>query len=358
MEKNKQNQKVGDHSTSLQVGRDMHLTQVNQGVSYADAKEIALDVFRMNFHKLSSEAEQIALTRVEKFTDELYEKFHQKGEEIKESFNDPDMQYAIYTAQKEYARNGDVDTADTLMSLLIHRSEVKERSIRQIALNESISVVPKLTNYQLDLLSIIFLLKHARSQYMNNLDFLMYYMKTYFSKFLISIEVESLTTENNYCFEHLQYTGCGTINDGYITIEGVFLQKYSQLFSNGFTKSRLNEVITTEEVFSITQMCFHDKEKLQFNVSNIEELELKCQTLGFEKQEVDKIILLHKESLMNDKETNEFLSKFHHDMGLLVKLWNNSKTKHFSLTSVGIAIGHANIQRKTGIDLNLSTWLK
>jgi hypothetical protein len=37
--------------------------------------------------------------------------------------------------------------------------------------------------------------------------------------------------------------------------------------------------------------------------------------------------------------------------------WSDSQMKNFTLTSVGIAIGHANIKRLVGEFANLSIWI-
>ena len=37
--------------------------------------------------------------------------------------------------------------------------------------------------------------------------------------------------------------------------------------------------------------------------------------------------------------------------------WDNSSAGNFTLTSVGIAIGHANMTQQTGKFANLSTWI-
>ena len=73
---NKQIQKAGDRSTNIQTG-DVHITQ---GISYAEAHQIALDVFRANFLSLSDRAAEIVLARVEEITDKFLEKLKEQNE--------------------------------------------------------------------------------------------------------------------------------------------------------------------------------------------------------------------------------------------------------------------------------------
>jgi hypothetical protein len=51
-----QKQEAGDGSTNLQ-GQSI---VIHQGISYADAREIALDVYKANFIQLSQEAADLA----------------------------------------------------------------------------------------------------------------------------------------------------------------------------------------------------------------------------------------------------------------------------------------------------------
>jgi hypothetical protein len=45
-------------------------------------------------------------------------------------------------------------------------------------------------------------------------------------------------------------------------------------------------------------------------------------------------------------------------MAVLFDIWENSKMKSMSLTSVGIAIAQANFKRKTGDMIDLGIWIK
>jgi hypothetical protein len=59
------------------------------------------------------------------------------------------MQYAVFTAQREFARSGDDQLGDILVDILVDRTKEPDRSLLQIVLNESLNVAPKLTADQL-----------------------------------------------------------------------------------------------------------------------------------------------------------------------------------------------------------------
>ena len=53
------------------VSRDKYQTINNNGLSYADAKEIYLDLFNNNFLELTQKAADVAIKRVNKFIDKF-----------------------------------------------------------------------------------------------------------------------------------------------------------------------------------------------------------------------------------------------------------------------------------------------
>lgn len=158
-------QKAGDQSTNIQTESII----INQGITYADVREIVLDVFRFNFIQLSQQAMDIAKARAEEITDKFLKQLERQHNEGITNAQDPDFQYALFTVQKEYARTGDENLGDLLVDLLVDRTKHDKRTILQIVLNESLSVAPKLTNDQIAALSIIFLVRHTINNGVNNL---------------------------------------------------------------------------------------------------------------------------------------------------------------------------------------------
>lgn len=197
---NKNEISAGDSSLNVQ-GRNVTIN----GLTYLEARQIALDVFRSNFYQLSEEASNLALKRVETFTDKVIEKLQSEQTLLLDSMKDPDMQYVLYNSQIAYARSGDEDLSEVLINLLVERANTTERTLKQLVINESLAVVPKLTDNQLNLLSLILLFYRSRNPYMKSFEFLEYYIKVFVSPFINSLSVE----ETN--FSHLEYASCGKI---------------------------------------------------------------------------------------------------------------------------------------------------
>ena len=60
---------------------------------------------------------------------------------------------------------------------------------------------------------------------------------------------------------------------------------------------------------------------------------------------------------MNEPEIKETLIAIRPYMAEVIEIWSNSPMQTFTLTSVGMAIGHANIKRLIGEFAILSIWI-
>jgi hypothetical protein len=337
----KQSQKGGDDSINVQAEQ---ITVHHHGVTVADVREIALDVFRSNFYKLSDQAADLARQRAEEITEKFLTKLVEENSAALEQAQDPDFQYALYIVQKEYARKGDKELGDLLVNLLVDRTKEKSRSLKQIVLSESLAVVPKLTEDQLATLSVIFVFKHmfryTKNISLNNLDS--------FARFLDSViqPFVSLLSKENSCYQHLQYCGCGSIGEPEDSIYRILAQNYFNLFSSGFEPEELKEKgITVPSDSILFTQCLHAADKLQINAITLRELQKKASEQGLESDEIKKLVGLINDSLMGGGKIREYLKSMRPYMKNLIDIWENSPMERFRLTSVGIAIGRANLEK-------------
>jgi len=199
-----QNQNVENGATAIQAGENV--TVVNVGVSASEARQIALDVAKATFYELTDKAKEIASVRVEEITDKVIKKLEKEFPEGLKKAEDPDFQYALFTVQKEYARNADADLGDLLVDLLVDRSKQEQRDILQIVLNESLQVAPKLTNEQLAALAVMFLFKYTQNYSVGNHETLGEYFDKNVKPFSDKL------VKNNACYQHLEFSGCGSIS--------------------------------------------------------------------------------------------------------------------------------------------------
>lgn len=345
----KMNQKGDTHSTNIQA----QTMTINTGISYSEAKEIALDVFRNNFLDLTNEAKQIAEQRAEEITEKFFSNLISNNPTGLNEAKSPDFQYSLYNVQKQYARMGDTDLGDLLVDLLVDRSTHENRSIIQIVLNESLEVVSRLTKEQIDALSLIFIGRYSANRKINNLELFGMYLDRYFAP----IPTDNL--KSNSIYQHLAYAGCGTISVGSIDIIQQFKKHYGGLFSKGFDNKEVEKYnIDITRLGRYFVSCLNDSTKFQINSISIDELNEIISKDDLSDNEMDCLKSLFNGSIMSDNEIKEVIIKRRSYMKNVIETWNESSMKHFGLTSVGIAIGHANLKRKIGSFTDLSIWIK
>ena len=348
-----QEQKSGDNSNNLQAGRDI----VIHGLTYTETKDLvkteAQEVFKQNSLVLANEAYNLVLSRSEELLDSFLKKLETKKPEAIEAMRDPGMQYSLFNAQKEYSKTGDKDLADLLEDILVERAQNPNRDLMQIVLDECISVAPKLTADQFDALSLIFILRYTMNYGVVNQLGLIQYALQHLLPFQAGIREEQAR------YQHLEFSGCGTLGISSVKIEKAFRQNYMILFSKGFTLEEFEQRVGTDPKFKkYIAPCQQDNAKFQINVINQEEMKKVGKKDNLTDEETAKINGIFNSSSMNENEVKEHLIKLFPPFEKLIEEWNNSSIKNMTLTSVGIAIGQANITRKTKQTYDLKIWIK
>jgi len=347
-------QEGGENSTNYQAGTILVKQDITyQGITYQDVKNIATDVFKSNYLELSAKASDTARQRAEELVDDFLTKVKERNPTSLNSMEEPGMQYAVFTAQKEYAKTGDKDLSDMLVDILVDRAAQQERNLKQIVLDESLSIVPKLTSSQLDTLTIIFILKYSSSFQVGSISSLKKYLEEYILPFT------SILSKEQSLYQHLEFAGCGSISLSSINIEEVLLQNYKGIFCTGFTKEEFETAgIAFEKFPTIIIPCLHDNTKFQLAVIDEEVLTERANALGIEETEINKLKPLMNNYQMTAGEAKEIIKQQGEFMNTLFNIWDTSPIKNMTLTSVGIAIAIANLRRKTGIALDLGIWIK
>lgn len=340
---NNQKQQSGNNSVNIQAH------EIKFGLTYKDVKDIVMDVFESNFQRLSQEAAQTAMVRAEELVDSFLSKLEIEAPDAIAETKNPDMQYALYTAQKEYARTGDRDLCDMLVNLLVERTKLSQRDLIQIVINESLNVAPKLTLDQLDVLSIVFLLKYTMNNGVTSLERLGLYIDKYLLPFINNLSIKNST------YQHLEFASCGNITVLETELNEIFLNNYAGLFNRGFTEEQIKDFPDKENYLLIR--CLHNSDKFQIDALNDEELERKISNSSLNQDEKQRIRTLFNAERMSKEEVKDYLLKLRPQIKVLFDVWESSSISRMTLTSVGIAIAHANIYRKINEKFDLSIWI-
>lgn len=347
-----QKQQGGDHSTNVQA----ESVTIN-GISYSDARTIALDVYKANFLELSQSAAQLARARAEELTDSFLSKLKEEHESSISELQQPAMQAALYEAQKQYAKTGDADLEGMLVDILVQRASTPERNTKQIVLDEALEVVSKLTPDQLDMLSMNFALTRL-SRGVTSQNALVDFFTNELLKF------GNGQNPHKSWVEHLAYSGCVTLMDAswYNEIPDLILRQYPAMFQKGFDEEHFVASIggSSEKYKPLLKQSYHTASLLEFNLLTEGVLVEKAAELGFEEQEVSRLKSLFTSNLMNKDEVKDWLVEKVPGLTDLINNWGgkDSRLSKMQLTTVGIALAQANYTRKVNVKFDLGIWVK
>lgn len=240
----KQRIETGDNSTTVMAGRDVN--HFNNGITYMEAKAICNDLFQLNFYKLKEAAEAIATKRAEELINGFLQKLAERGLIKPEVFQDPDMQYTLVNAQIAYAKSGDKDVEDLLITLLIERVNQHEDDLSKIILNESLNVINLLTKEHLNILAAIFFMRYVKNNAVNR-----YEIMDYFNIVLEFIK-KCTNTNTEIVFDHLAYSRCITPTNAFMHPAFTTFEPYMEVcFGVGISNdpNDMNELLNTEPCF-------------------------------------------------------------------------------------------------------------
>jgi len=103
--------------------------------------------------------------------------------------------------------------------------------------------------------------------------------------------------------------------------------------------------------------CLNDTTKFQVRANNRESLEKYLDANGLTPDDKSKILGLFEHNKMSHAEIRDKCISIRPYMANVFDVWSDSPMKSFTLTSVGMAIGHANLKRLIGEFASLAIWI-
>lgn len=333
-------------STNLQAGGN-----ISVGMSFSEVRQYTQDAIELNLLKFRSEAEALIEERVADLAGRFTEAMRSKSPEALQNVSDPDVLYAIVSAGTDFARTGDDALGDTLVGMLADRCEATPRSLMAVVLNDAVATAGRLTDAQMAILSVVWRLTRTRYRRMRNLGAL----KTYFETNVQTL-VELLPM-GDASYWHLQYAGCAAVGIMESDLRTVLLDVYPGVFSSGFTAEEVPEDLRPHlgdpRLFV---PCLRDPDRVQVSAIDDTVVLAKAASAGVPELS-DSLISLQKAHLLSLDEVQAALEADLPWTARLFQVWSKSPLQYLSLTSVGIAIAHANYRRMTGDNPPLSIWI-
>lgn len=271
------------------------------------------------------------------------------SESNKEKFADPDLRFTLENALKTASRKDDETLHQVLSSLIVQRIESKE-NLEEIVFNEAILVMGKLTENQLKIIALCFILRYTTRVIDATKENLINFYHNCFEKlFPISI--------TNTQLGYIESVSCGSSSIGSWKILSYFHSSFSALFMNPFQTTQLPKNTISEEIQNeLFEKPVGDSIKCKFSSEvNLKEF--------LEKSEYDESLQKRILNLYNANNPNnpqkilETLAKIIPDGDFMEFLKNDKQLKHFGLTAVGIAIAINYLEVKTGDTFDYKIWI-
>ena len=323
------------------------------GVSYVDAKQIAMDVFNENFAKLSQNAHRVAIERAEEFTLNFLSELNDREPEAIKNIEDPGVQSDILEAQSGFAKSGDRDLGEILVDILVDRSARQDRNTASLALSAALSTAQKLTGAHFAALSSLFVFKQLRLIGAGRPEQLYGHISNYLGPMR-----DDFLDLSRSDVEYLAALGCITISMGEISIHQVLQQTYPGLFCEGVDVDSApgrpsgapedgpeSVIRMLKETLAVTR-SLRDPTKLQVAAVDQESLHRLLDENGMLEHEERLNRALTARPMNGDAIIDELRA---HDprIGEIVDAYNAKSLPNCSNTAIGTAIGHANLRKAT-----------
>lgn len=147
------------------------IQNIHNGMSPEAAAQITIKLFMDNFPKLEEIARQTAQKRAEELCGEIMSRLARSEKPDFAAFADPDVQYVLYEAQKEYARMGTRGMLDILASVVTERINHNDESDGVKAIfDEAVRAIKFLKKDHLNYLSLTFICKSITFEEIKTLD--------------------------------------------------------------------------------------------------------------------------------------------------------------------------------------------
>lgn len=255
------NQKSGDDSTNLQAGRDIVVNSGNSIALYS-IEEVAKQLLGSVFSELPNETKKQIEANQKSYFQALSEnlsKIVKQNEELQTVINSPDFQYISKQATISASRSPSTELHKNLSLLLIQRVNNDNEDLKRIVYNEAIKTLAKLTQNQLKILTLCFLVKRTKLNGLTNFDQFIQYLEQRIKPF---INFKKTNAE----FEHLAYTGCASISIAGHDLFGLFKGNYPEIFKES---DNIDELFKNKETATKLLTAWKETPIMNMNLTSV-----------------------------------------------------------------------------------------
>lgn len=329
----------------------------NYGMSPAETVKLVRDLVKADLEHYAAAGRLEADRRMTLFESELLARFEVRPE-LTSAMEDPDVQHYTAESAKGFIRMGPEASPDLLLDLLEKRCEQRQRSLTAAIFDQALQVTPLLTDEQLDILTITWLVTRVRLGHVYSVDALSEKIRAFWVPF------SSRLPDGEVAYSHLDFLRCATVSVLETKLYAVLPPVYPGLFTTGVPPAEVPAgFIGGEDEWKAVRdtymtRCLRNPENIQVNALNKDQLAGLANVHGAPPELLTILETMQQSNLMSAEEVNAWLSDIHPHIAVLVKRWEETPLQHLRLTSVGLAIAHTNAKRVTGFDADIKIWLE
>ncbi len=339
--------------SNTQVNKVENL-QINQGRPVIEEKMLTIveKLVDQNQKLLSYQdaAQSKALQRNEEFKGLIEVEAKKLSIDEMTKLEEPDTQAILSEASVINARTSNADLRKILTNLVIRR--VKDDSkgqeeLKNIVYNEAIRTIPKLTNDQLKIITLDYLLNHTINNGIRSWENYNVYLNN-----IIKPLIDFRSTHSE--FRHIVYSGCASISMGSWDLATIIRDAYTFLFLTPITDDEVQSLNLPEPLTKNLIEAFHLN---GLPLKNAQDLEDMLNSIKQDEESKNKIIALYKKHIPDTSEVQKMIVE-KTDIGKeILRLYRETEISHLELTSVGTAVAIANFEQMTGQSLNIDLWI-
>lgn len=330
----RQRQNGGDNSRQIQAARDVY---ISEGVKPDEVVRICTELMRPEFERFTATARQIVEDRAQEFLENYMHRQTIIAPQTVSSMEKPYMQRALQQAQVEYAASGDADLGSLLVDLVVDLSQKEQRSTHATAVQDALTMAPRLTTQQMNALTVVMLARVSLFHW-NSLDEAFSMLRSCFVPFG---DLPRLGAD----FRHIQGIGAAWLGFGVKkTFAENLVDVYPNLFTDGFSPSDLPPELT-----GLTSPA-PKPDLVRFTISSSRLLEGALKAIGVDAATMDNVLALQKKGAFAPDFVSDLILKNVPEMSNLMDVWNDTTMSSFELSATGMVIADAHIRsRVSGI---------
>ncbi len=349
MTNDKQTQRASGQSVAIQANSD-----VNIGV---DAKEVMQIVSQgLQIHTAAARAH--VDDRLDEFEKRILEKLATAPQEATESFASPDMQGALFDAQKAYVRSDSEELHLVLADLILRKAQETKRNRTSLAINDAITKSAFLTKTDFATITFLFYILNVGITGKITVKSIAQRFEKHLEPVWQDIDLQQDTLD--YLFSQgliLSDTGSQVARSNPLGM--VLANKFSEALNTGFTIDELGEFTPDLQLLNRMNLIEHsefDKEKFY-----IKQTEKGLDRL-FAKNPVfsdfgAKYKAASKKKALKAKDAIDALAQYYPDIEHMRAKYDVSNAGLARLSPAGFAIAHSYLSSVSAFDGALSLWI-